>query len=340
MTTTLDFSHVQTADHNHEHDPLHDISYSQRLLAKMSQNWHLRAQAAQIKKRVATESTPEMAFDPSRDDFRIDLLPFRNHPDFLAAPLELQRKALSCGWIAYNEKTVDIEAKVIAPACNHIIYREVPGVDDGTSQIIASDALVDEAYHIQLVVHACRITREHRQLEHLRLPNFTLVKQMEREKARYAEPWKKILVQMATAIVSEVFVSDYLSLLANDTVIQPLNRLTVHTHLRDERAHHSIFLQLAKCIYANLNLEQQVFFAQVLPKPVRWFADMELGVWDTMLKQIDFPNAHRMIQEIAQDQEASLLRIDYSAVIKLAKELGILDSAPGADSFAQAGIYG
>ncbi|MEM9484649.1 MAG: diiron oxygenase [Cyanobacteria bacterium P01_F01_bin.116] len=316
-----------------------DISYSRMLLQKMAHNWHCRSQVGHIKRKMTRELSPEMAFDPEREDFRPDLLPFKDHPDFLAAPVPLKQKALSCGWIAYNEKTIDIEAKVIAPACNHILYREIPGINDGTSQLIASDTLVDEAYHIQLVTHACNITRTYRQLQHLQLPSFALVTQMEKEKARHPEPWKKMLVQMATAIVSEVFVSDYLSLLAHDKQIQPLNQLTVYTHLRDERAHHSIFLQLAKCMYANLSLKQQIFFAQVLPKPVRWFADVELNVWSAMLQQINFPKAQQIIQDIAADTEVNLLRIDYSDVIKLAKELGVLDSAAGADSFAQAGLY-
>ncbi len=336
MTTTIEKSKIQTVGQT----KLTEISHCRALLEKMAHNWHRRAQSAQVRETVETESKPEMAFDIERDDFRIDLLPFKEHPGFLSAPLELRKKALSCGWIAYNEKTVDIEAKVISPACNHIIYKEVPGVQDGISQLIASSALVDEAYHIQLVVKACRLTRQYRQLEHLRLPSFTLVKSMEHEKSLYTEPWQKILIQMATAIVSEVFVSDYLSLLAHDTTIQPLNRLTVYTHLRDEKAHHSIFTGLAKCMYSCLAPEQQSFFAEVLPKPVRWFADVELEVWSAMLQQINFPHAQRIIQDCASVANVNLLRIDYSGITELARELGILDSERGAESFANAGLFG
>lgn len=314
------------------------IAHCRTLLEKMAQNWHKRAQSAQVKQKVERESAPEMAFDAERDDFRVDLLPFKDHPDFLNASLAMQKQILSCGWIAYNEKTVDIESKVISPACNHIIYKEVPGVEDGTSQMIASDTLVDEAYHIQLVVAACRLTRQYRGLEHLRLPSFNLVKNMEFEKARYPETWKKILVQMATGIVSEVFVSDYLKLLANDTAIQPLNRLTVYTHLRDEKAHHSIFKGLAKCIYAYLTPEQKRFFAEVLPKPVRWFANVELEVWEVMLRQINFPHTERMIRDCTAAADVNLLRIDYSGITSLAEELGILNSVQGTESFAKAGL--
>lgn len=315
-----------------------NISHCRVLLEKMTCSWHRRAQAAQVRQKVALESQPEMAFDAERDDFRTDLLPFRDHPNFLSAPLEMRKKILSYGWLAYNEKTVDIESRVIAPACNHILYKEVPGVEDSTSQLIASNTLVDEAYHIQLVVTACRLTRQCRQLEHLKLPSFNLVKNMESEKALHAEKWKKILVQVVTAIVSEVFVSDYLALLAHDTTIQPLNRLTVYTHFRDEKAHHTIFINLAKCIYAYLTPEQKSFFAELLPKPVRWFASMELGVWESMLQQINFPNAEHMMKDLLPSADVNLLRIDYSKIVLLAEELGILDSEQGAECFGRLGL--
>jgi P-aminobenzoate N-oxygenase AurF len=313
--------------------PQDEMSYSRALLEKMGSNWHRRAQ---VKKGI--EQSPELTFDETKDDFRIDLLPFKDHPDFLAAPLEMQKKILSSGWIAYNEKTIDIESKVIAPACNHIIYRSVPGVDDGISQEIASETLVDEAYHVLLVINACRITRKHRGLEQLRLPEFNLVSNMQREQENFSEPWKKILIQVATAIVSEVFISDYLNLLSHDMTIQPFNRLTVATHRRDEMAHSGIFKHLAKCIYTELTPQQKEFFIEVLPKPVLWFANVEFNVWKAMLEQIGFDKAESMIADCAVT-DVNLLRIDYTELMTLAQQMGIFDSQLGIDSFGKAGLF-
>ena len=313
-----------------------EISYSRNLLQKMGGNWHKHAQ---VKQTINEQSHPELAFDETKDDFRADLLPFKAHPDFLAASPEMQQKILSAGWIAYNEKTIDIESKVIAPACNHIIYKSVPGVEDGISQEIASETLVDEAYHVLLVVNACRITRERRGLELLRLPEFNLVSKMQREQERYSQTWQKTLIQVATAIVSEVFISDYLDLLSNDTTIQPFNRLTVATHKRDELAHSGIFKHLAKCIYSELTQQQKDFFVEVLPKPVLWFANVELNVWQAMLEQIGFAKAESMITDCAAANEVNLLRIDYCELITLAQEMGIFDSQHGIDSFAKAGLF-
>ena len=312
-----------------------EISHCRALLQKMANNWHKRAQ---VKRNVGKLNQPEYRFDQSKPDFLVDLLPFKNHHHFQQAPAAVKQKILSCGWLAYNEKTVEIESKIISPACNYIIGREVPGVDDGISQQIASDTLVDEAYHVQLVINACRVTREQRDLRELRLPNFALTTNMYREQSYYSQPWQKILIQLATAIVSEIFISDYLDLLANDQEIQPLNRLTVATHRRDEMAHGSIFKFLTKCIYSELNREQKEFFINVLPKPVRWFANTELNVWKSMLQQIGFDHAESMINDCVAFNEVNLMTMDYTELISLAEEVGMLDSALGIDSFSREGI--
>ena len=318
--------------------PIHgkeETFHCRTLLHRMSNTWHRRAQ---VRRNVDELNQPEITFDKNKADFRLDLLPFVNHPRFQQAPEAIKQKILSCGWLAYNEKTVEIESKIISPACNWIIAREVPGVDDTTSQKIASDTLVDEAYHVQLVINACRVTRSQRGLGELRLPNFALTTNMHLEQSYYSEPWQKILIQLATAIVSEIFISDYLDLLANDKEIQPLNRLTVATHKQDEMAHGSIFKFFTKCIYSELNQTQKEFFVRMLPKPVRWFANTELNVWSSMLQQIGFSNADEMINDCVASNEVNLQAMDYSELISLAEEVGILDSALGIESFSKEGI--
>ena len=315
-----------------------DISHCRTLLQKLVNNWHKRAQVGQIRQKAVKLNQPEWSFDKDRDDFRVDLLPFKNHPHFQQAPVEVKKKILSCGWLAYNEKTVEIESKIISPACNHIIARNVPGVEDGISQQIACDTMVDEAYHVQLVMTACRVTREKRNLQNLRSPSFALTTNMYQEQSYFSEPWQKILIQLATAIVSEIFISDYLDLLANDREIQPLNQITVATHRQDEMAHGSIFKNLTKCVYSQLNHKQKDFFVRVLPKPVRWFANTELNVWKSMLQQIGFSHTESVINDCATSNEVNLKRIDYSDLISLAKEVGILDSSVGIDSFSREGI--
>ena len=309
------------------------VSHSQLFLQKMSQSWQKRAQVKT--QEIDIKST----VDYSLPDFRADLLPFKDHPEFLKASPEMKSKILSCGWLAYNEKTIDIESKIINPACNHIIHGEVPGVDDEISQQIASETLVDESYHILLVNKACHLTRHKRDLKSIKLPDFNLIVKMRQEQDKWSESWQKVLIQIATATVSELFISDYLDLLADDRTIQPFNRLVVDTHRRDEMAHGIIFNHLSKHIFSKLTGEQQEFFIKILPKPVRWFANIELTVWKAMLKQIGFANADKVITDCAAANEVNLLRIDYTGIMSLAKELGILNSSRGIDSFGEAGLF-
>ena len=307
-------------------------SQARALLQRLANNWERRARVKQ------PELDSEMLFDASKDDFLPDLLPFHDHPAFLAAPESMRKRILSCGWLAYNEKTVDIEAKIIAPACHHIIAGDVPGLQDGVSKQIAGQTLVDEAYHELLVLNACQVTRDRRGLGAVTLPESQLIVKMRQAQAQCSARWQQVLVQLATAIVSEVFISDYLHVLSQEMTIQPFNRLTVAAHRHDELAHGSIFKGLAACLYGSLSQHERAFFIEVLPKPVHWFANSELEVWQAMLQHIGFRATDTVIRDCRRANEANLARIDYSDLIALAKELGLLEGQQGIDSFARAGL--
>ena len=307
-------------------------SQARALLQRLANSWGRRARVKQ------PELEGETLFDDRKADFIPELLPFREHPAFLAAPDGMRQQILSCGWLAYNEKTVDIESKIIAPACHHIIYGDVPGLQDGVSQQIAGQTLVDEAYHELLVLKACQVTRARRGLGTVTLPESQLIVQMRQAQAQCSAPWQQVLVQLATAIVSEVFISDYLKVLSTEMAIQPFNRLTVDAHRRDELAHGSIFKGLATCLYGSLNQHEREFFIEVLPKPVHWFANSELEVWQAMLQHIGFRATDTVIRDCRSANEENLARIDYSDVIALAEELGLLDVQRGLDSFAREGL--
>jgi hypothetical protein len=307
-------------------------SHARGLLRRLAQGWERRARVKQ------PELDAETLFDERKDDFIPKLLPFDDHPAFLAAPEDMRKQILSCGWLAYNEKTVDIESKIVAPACHHIIAGDAPGLRDAISKQVAGQTLVDEAYHELLVLNACQVTRERRGLAGLVLPESQLIVQMRRAQDQYSTRGQKMLIQLATAIVSEVFISDYLRLLADEMTIQAFNRLTVRAHRHDELAHGSLFKGLARCLFGGLDRVQREFFAEVLPQPVRWFANIELDVWQAMLQQIGFPATDAVIRDCRSANEVNLERIDYSDLIALAEELGLLDGQRGVDSFANAGL--
>ena len=332
MITTRDRSQDTSLDAYANFCEQGDTQEARSRLQRLANNWGRRAQVKR------DELEPEAFLDEQKPDFLPELLPFYAHPAFQAASGNMQRKVLSCGWLAYNEKTVDIEAHIITPACLNIIYGEVPGLHDGVSRQLASETLVDEAYHILLVSNANQVTRRQRGLESLPIPMSALVTKMRQAQAECDADWQRVLIQLVTAIVSEVFISDYLKLLSGEESIQPFNRMTVAMHRRDELAHSSIFRHLTRCIYAALSPAERAFFVNALPKPVRWFANLEWDVWQCMLAHIGFPQAETLIYESRQHDEENLTRLDYSGIVALAEELDMGPDGGGLNSFQEEGL--
>jgi hypothetical protein len=307
-----------------------EASKSRDLLARIAKGWGHRAQ---VKQRE-----PALDYEDDRPDFLERLLPFHAHPTYLALDDFTKRQILSCGWLIYNEKTVAIELDIVSPACTDILYENVPGLDNEWAKEIVCETMVDEAYHLLLVKNANRLTRERRHLTHIRVPQFALVRQMQEEQAKYQSSWASMLVRLSTAVVSEIFISDYLHLLSEETSIQPLNRATVAAHRHDELAHSKIFAELTRSFYGALSSSQKSFFAETLPKSIFWFADKELALWGDVLRQLGVQGASDMVKDCEHLNRIALERLDYSGVVKLAEDVGILSTREGRAAFANAGL--
>lgn len=317
-------------DKGHAADPKDNMSRSRMMLDKLVGAWPRRAY---VKK-------PELEpfFEDGREDFLESLLPFRDMAQYQASSPEMKSKVLSCGWLMYNTKTVQIETDIVNPVCLSILNREMPGLYDSTSHIAVGETMVDESYHVHLVEQASRLTRHRRGLQDIAVPRFNLVRHMRQRQQEYNEPWQRRTVQFAAAVVSEIFISDYLHLLSDNTEIQPFNRMTVAAHRHDELAHSPLFKCLAQLFAGALDERERALFADVLPEPVLWFADRELDTWLVVLRQIGFPEADAMIRDCRSTGLVDLDKLDYSGVIALAGEIGVMDSAVQRDSFARHGL--
>jgi hypothetical protein len=293
-----------------------DLRRAHARIERLADGWPGRA----CVRKGASESAVE--FDPDRPDFLTDLLPFHAHPAYQRAPEEMKRAALSCGWIAYNEKTVAIESKIVSPACMHLIDADLPAFPRDRHRAAVAQALTDEAFHVLLVVRATGVTRQQRRLQHLTLPQFELVTRMQRDQDGCGEQWKRTLIQLATAVVSEVLVSEYLSRLSHAADIQPLHRITTEIHRRDELAHSGLFQSLGAVIYHGLSGPEREFFVEALARPAAWFASPELDVWEAMLGQIGFPGAAGMIADCREEPTAGT-RLDVTALDTLLAGLGV-----------------
>ncbi len=306
-------------------------SASRAVLQKMARSWRQRAQVRKA------QDFEEIEFELARPDFAAELLPFGDHPRFQRLDEAARARVLSAAWLAYNAKTLDIESWIVSPFCLDALGGRVPGLGDAVSQQVVSETLVDESFHVLLTVNATGLTRAHRSLA-LEVPPSLLVRLTRECQARYSEEWQRTLVRLAVAVVSEVFISDYLLALSSSEVIQPLHRLVVDAHRRDEVAHGVVFRHLARVIYGALSRREREFFAAVLPRPVRWFAAHDTALWSSLFSQLGAPELGGLAQECAGKREDELARIDYSGVIELATELGITELPMGRDAFVSEGL--
>jgi hypothetical protein len=311
--------------------PASTAAASRAVLHKMARSWHLRAQ---VRKAQVHD---ELSFDLARPDFAVELLPFKDHPRFQRLEPQQLELTLSSAWLAYNSKTLDIESWIVSPFCQDVLSGNLQGLTDEVSKQIVGETLVDEAFHVLLTVNATNLTRRMRGL-HIDIPSSLLVRLTRRCQEQCAEEWQRTLVRFAVAVVSEVFISDHLLQLSSSDAIQPLHRMTVDAHRRDEAAHGVVFRHLAQVAYEALSRREQEFFAAVLPRPVRWFAAQDRDIWSSIFRQLDIPDMDELVHDCTQRHPDELRNIDYSGVVELAQELGITDMPIGRDAFQSEGL--
>jgi alpha-N-dichloroacetyl-p-aminophenylserinol N-oxygenase len=287
---------------------------------KIGASWEGRASVRKVALPSAT------SFERQKKDFVTELLPFYTHPRFVEATQETQARILSCAWLAYNQKTIDIEARILAPACTALYEHSSFSACQGSSQDVIGQTMTDEAYHVLLTRHASDIARAHRGLEFLRIPRCNVVTSMLALQDEYAESWKKDLVVIVTAIVTEVFICDYLRKMSSAVDVQPMNVLTTKMHLVDELAHASIFRAVARKLYQDMSTSERSFYVSLFAKPVEWFADRELDTWGSIFEQIQVSGRNEILGDLrAQKPE----KIDMRPLHKLFIEMG-MDLDPSA----------
>jgi hypothetical protein len=282
-------------------------------LAKICASWDKRAQVR------ALDLPDPLAFDPDQKDYMDELLSFHQHPAYADADEHDKRAILSCAWLLYNHKTIELETQVLTPACMAIYDLGEPRVLDPTAREVITQTLVDETYHILLTHRVSHIARKHRGLEHLRIPRSTVIARMLALQAEHPERWKKDLILIVTAIVTEVFICGHLKKMSSAEAIQPINVMATKAHLADELVHRSVFRDVAAILYAKLPQEQRQFFLAILPRPTQWFAESEMESWEAILEQLGFDQRRALVGDYWNVHDTSA---DYSILHAFLREIG------------------
>ena len=282
--------------------------------------WNNRA------KVLEGDPSVELTFEPEKEDFKEELLPFCQHQAWLNASDILRQKVMSYGWIIYNEKTIQIESKLIAPVCDLLIDGEYPGSAKDEIQHAISQALVDEAFHTLMAVKGINIVYRERDLLRIKLPKFELQHCLERMLLDCNSDSDRKLVRLAMACASETLITDYLGALSQEPQLQPLCYKTVEAHAADEWGHASVFSYTMAEIFPHFSDREKSLYLSVLPKAIQAFSNDELAVWNVVLQAIEFPDYEMMLSDCHRDSHKETTT-DVQGVAKLLNSLGIEVSA-------------
>jgi hypothetical protein len=292
------------------------------VLHRLAGSWPRRATVRTDMDRLAE---PE-EYDRGTPDYPARLLPFAEHPTFLAASPEQRRHVLTLAWLVYNERVIAAEEYVANPTFAMIMHGVFPGADHFALRQAVQQTHVDEVWHTYMHMIAMQRTREVRAVgaEPDYPPTVTYRRLVEAER-QASEQWERDLLKLVWTTVSEVSINAYLELLSRDTTIQPLHALVPRLHARDESAHSSVMIEVVKALYPHLNVAQRQAFAQAIPQALNAFTAQDFTVWPVILRHAGIPDADEIVQDCRREEGNDLLVRDFSGIRRVVRELEIED---------------
>ncbi|MEU9627874.1 diiron oxygenase [Streptomyces luteogriseus] len=310
MTAPIDTAH---------HEPDH---VDEAVLRRLADTWPRRAT---IRTDLDQISEPE-AYDESLPDYPVRLLPFAEHPLFLAASPEQRRQVITMAWLVYNERVITAEEYVANPTFAMIMHGVFPGADGVHLKRAVQQTHVDEVWHTYMHMIAMQRTREVRELtSEPRYPHTVTYRRLLEAEAEAPERWERDLLKLVWTTVSEISVNAYLELLSRDETVQPLHALVPRLHARDEAAHSSVMVEVAKALYVHLNKEQRKAFIAALPKALHAFVAEDYHVWPGVLRHAGIERADEIIADCRAQAGKDLLVRDFSGVRRIIREMEFED---------------
>jgi len=265
-------------------------------------------------------------YDTNIPDYPPGLVPFIEDYRYQNLNESTRKKVLAGAWISYNEKTINIEVSIVAPVCAFLLKGEFSGLDTETLKRVVAQTQIDEQFHILMCLDACLITRKSHNLEELKIPESIVVRKLHQALEEIEQDRDKKIVQLSFACVAEVTINAYLNLLANDKDIQPFNKETTNLHRKDESAHHKIFKDIAKNVFAGLNFQEKKVFIEGLTQGLNAFTTIDFTAWREILLFLNIDAANDIVDQCLLSMENKRIVRDYSGIKGLLNELGISEN--------------
>ncbi|MET9323107.1 diiron oxygenase [Streptomyces sp. NPDC003038] len=291
------------------------------VITRLAGNWHRRAA---VKRE---EPDLDALYDVTRDDYPEKILPFRDHPTFLALTPEDRSLLLSWAWVSYNRTTVLLEGQVVNPAFQLGLDGYFPQLGGELMQRSLAQAMVDEQYHTLMHLNASAVTRRKRgeAFADASLPKPLIVRRHEELRDSYTQEWERSLTTLAFATVAEISINAYLNLIAEDEEIQPVNSATVRIHNRDEYCHASISSVLAERVHADLDAGKRQFFLNSLVSGLEAFVGNDFTTWHRIMDETGIRGGHEMLDDIQSAGGRKRLVQDFTGLHGLVERLDALD---------------
>ncbi|MEV7602182.1 diiron oxygenase [Kitasatospora sp. NPDC089797] len=306
----------------HGDDHAHGIDES--VLRRLAASWPRRATVRTDLTEITDPDTGD--YDAALPDYPERLLPFAEHPLWLAATPEQRRTVQTLAWLVYNERVIAAEEYVANPTFAMIMHGVFPGADGVHTKRAVQQTHVDEVWHTYMHMVAMQRTRELREVTaEPAYPHTVTYRRLLEAEAKVSEKWERDLLKLVWTTVSEISVNAYLELLSRDETVQPLHALVPRLHARDESAHSSVMVEVAKGLYTHLNKEQQRAFVTALPEALNAFVAQDFAVWPGILKHAGFERADEIVEDCRRAAGHNLLVRDFSGIRRIVREMELTE---------------
>ena len=251
--------------------------FERDLLAQLTARWGRRVAVKQ------DELDLDGHFDPALPDFPEHLLPARLRAELHCLDIEAKQRILGAAWIAYNGKTGAIEDEIILPACRLMLTDQIPVRKDDVTAAALHQTIIDEHYHILMCQNAAGVSKRRRNLGHLAFDprGWATVSGRYRYRAGHSGH-ERDLVDIAFALAAETTINLLFTDLASTFDYQPMNRITVDMHRKDESGHTVVFRELARPLYRELAAGERDLFKDALLRGLVEFRAPDFTPWVTV----------------------------------------------------------
>lgn len=290
------------------------------LLRRIADSWPGRAAVRDDLDRISVPGE----YDPAVPDYPERLLPFAGHDRYLAASPDQREAVHTMAWLVYNERVITAEEHVANPTFAKLMHGVFPGADSFEVKRAVQQAHIDETFHTYMHMLAMQRTRQLRRLPaEPGYPPTVTYRRLLAAQATVPEQWQRDLLSLVWTTVSEISVNAYLTLLSRDETIQPMHALVPRLHARDESAHSSIMVEVAKSVYLQMNAEQRREFIAALPRALDAFAAQDFSAWRVILAAAGIADAGRIVDDCEHASGNGLLVRDFAGIRHLLRDMEI-----------------